>query len=525
MASGSSSGRVNLGSKGYDLGNEDILSSYSNLDTLNDNYSDPGIISGKDFQKSRMAQSSAFPAPSYNPPEEYANQDLATTVERTMKKYADNLMRFLEGISSRLSQLELYCYNLDKSVGEMRTELARDNVEADSKLKYMEKHLQEVHRSVQILRDKQELAETQKELAKIQLAQESNSSVHSQQSEERASPPVSDPRKNDSLSDMHGQQLALALPNQVSSQPLLPTRHVEQHQLPISQQPTMAPQGVMLSQGYYLHPMQLSNIPSQMQQTQGQYLPSDSQYRPPPQPAQHQVNQTPQNHSLSQYQQQWSQQPSQQGQSEQSSLQPHIRPSSPAVYSPYMPGQPGNPSAPDTHPNSMQMKVSYTGISQPTSSHAESMSYGYVGVSRPVQQQQQQPSHQHLKTTFGAQPGDGYVTSGPHPTLSPGNAYMMYNVESGTPTHVPQSHIQQSSYPQNQQPPTATNVMVRPPQIMRNHPYNELFEKLVSMGFRGDQVASVIQRMEESGQHVDFNAVLDRLNAHSSAGSQRPWSG
>ncbi|KAK1388895.1 Formin-like protein 7 [Heracleum sosnowskyi] len=523
MASGSSSGRVNLGSKGYDLGNEDILSSYSNLDSLNENYSDHGTISAKDFQKSRMAQSSAFPAPSYSPPEEYVNQDLATTVERTMKKYADNLMRFLEGISSRLSQLELYCYNLDKSVGEMRTELARDNGEADSKLKFIEKHLQEVHRSVQILRDKQELAETQKELSKIQLAQESNSSVHSQQSEERASPPISDPRKIDSASDMHGQQLALALPNQVSSQPLLPTRQVEQRHPHISQQPTMPPQGVMLSQGYYLQQVQLSNMPSQMQQTQGQYLPSESQYRTPPQPTHPQVNQTPQNHSLSQYQQQWSQQPSQQGQSEQqTSLQPHIRPSSPATYSPYMPGQAGNPSTPETLPNSMPMKMSYSGISQPITSHAESMSYGYVGVSRPVQQQ---PSHQHLKTTFGTQPGDGYVTSGPHPTQSPGNAYMMYNVESGTPVQLPQSHIQQSSYPQNQQPPTATNLMVRPPQIMRNHPYSELFEKLGSMGFRGDQVASVIQRMEESGQLVDFNAVLDRLNAQSSAGSQRPWSG
>lgn len=47
MASGSSSGRVNLGSKGYDLGNEDILSSYSNLDSLNENYSDPGPIYAK----------------------------------------------------------------------------------------------------------------------------------------------------------------------------------------------------------------------------------------------------------------------------------------------------------------------------------------------------------------------------------------------------------------------------------------------------------------------------------------------
>jgi len=45
------------------------------------------------------------------------------------------------------------------------------------------------------------------------------------------------------------------------------------------------------------------------------------------------------------------------------------------------------------------------------------------------------------------------------------------------------------------------------------------------MGFRGDHVASVIQRMEESGQPVDFNDVLDRLNVHSSGGSQRGWLG
>lgn len=67
--------------------------------------------------------------------------------------------------------------------------------------------------------------------------------------------------------------------------------------------------------------------------------------------------------------------------------------------------------------------------------------------------------------------------------------------------------------------------MVRPPQFMRNHPYNELIEKLVNMGYRGDHVNSVIQRLEESGQPVDFNTVLDRLNGHSSGGSQRGWSG
>lgn len=97
----------------------------------------------QDFQKSRISRPAMFPSV-YNQPEDSFGQDVIATVEKSMKKYADNLMRFLEGISSRLSQLELYCYNLDKSIGEMRSELIRDHGEADSKLKSLEKHLQEV---------------------------------------------------------------------------------------------------------------------------------------------------------------------------------------------------------------------------------------------------------------------------------------------------------------------------------------------------------------------------------------------
>lgn len=85
-----------------------------------------------------------YTSAAYGQPEDSLNQDVIATVEKSMKKYADNLMRFLEGISSRLSQLELYCYNLDKSIGEMRSDLNRDHGEADSKLKSLEKHLQEV---------------------------------------------------------------------------------------------------------------------------------------------------------------------------------------------------------------------------------------------------------------------------------------------------------------------------------------------------------------------------------------------
>lgn len=322
------------------------------------------------------------------------------------------------------------------------------------------------------------------------------------------------------------QQLALALPNQVSSQPSRPTRPVEHHQQPMPQHPSMPPQSLTPSQGYYLPPAQLSNLPPQVQvqSSQAQYVPPDPQYRTPPQPTHVQFNQTSQNHSLHQYQQQWSQQLPVQGHMPQqhTPLQPQVRPASPAVYASYTASQ-SNPSMAENHRNSMPMQMPFSGISQPVPNHAEAMAYGYSGVNRSVQPQ---PAPQHLKANFGAQPADGYAASGPQqPTLSPGNPYMMYDSDRSRAQHLPQPHFQQSGgYSQNQQPTANSNVMVRPPQLARSHPYNELIEKLVSMGYRGDHAATVIQRLEESGQPVDFNAVLDRLNVHSSGGSQRGWS-
>ncbi|KAL8506559.1 hypothetical protein ACS0TY_017449 [Phlomoides rotata] len=492
MASGSSGRATNSGSKSFDFGSDDILCSYEdygNHDGNNGIHSDPSSAdnSVKEFNKSRMARSSVYPPSTYSTPEESSfNQSVISTVDNTMKKYTDNIMRFLEGISSRLSQLELYCYNLDKSIGEMRSDFVRDHGESESKLKSLDKHIQEVHRSVQILRDKQELADTQKELAKLQLAQkESSSTSNKQQNEERTSTPVSEPKKN----DVNDQQLALALP----------------HQIPPHQQPSMGhpssmpPQSMPQAHTYYL---------AQSQPSQTQYLPSQPQAQDPrmvPQPSQSQVNPSPQVQSLPAYQQQWSQpQPTQQ-----------IRTSSQMVYSSYMPGQP-NPSPADIPPGSMPMQMSFVG---PAQAGPDGMQYGY---SRPIQQQPPPPTQQ-LKT------GDGYMPTGPRPSLPPGNTYMVYDGEAGRSHHhhhppPPQSHFQQNAYPQNPQRIPNSN-MVGPPQSMRGHPYNELIEKLSGMGFRGDHVIGVIQRLEETGQPIDFNAVLDRLNGHSSGSSQRGWSG
>ncbi|KAJ0813758.1 hypothetical protein HanPSC8_Chr17g0777341 [Helianthus annuus] len=488
MASGSS--------KGFDFASDDILCSYedyANQEQSNGSHSDPAIAtnSNKEFNKSRMARTSVFPNSSYSPPDDSGNQEvIIMAVERSMKKHTDNVMRFLEGLSSRLSQLELYCYNLDKSIGEMRSDLTRDHGESEAKLKFLEKHVQEVHRSVQILRDKQELADTQKELAKLQLAQKESSSSSSQQNEEGSSTP--DGRKKESSPDSHGQQLALVPAPQPQRTP----------------EPVAQPQ----PQAYYLPPAPLQ-APAQVNQTQypQSQLPPTQPQQPPPS----QIHQVPQ------YQQQWTPQPQVQP---QPGMQPATRPTSPQVYPQYLMTQPPVNPSPEPAPNSMPMQMPYSAIPPPGSNQPVSYSYGGpVRAPQPQPQPQpppQQQPPQHLKPGYGGPPGDGY-TSGGGP-----NAYMMYDNEPGRVQH----HNQGGQfYPPNQPHQSGGGggsgggMMARPAQqFMHNHPYNELIDKLVSMGYRGDHVMSVIQRLDESGQTVDFNAVLDKLNGHP---SQRGWSG
>ncbi|KAG6409909.1 hypothetical protein SASPL_127951 [Salvia splendens] len=521
----------NSGSKSFDFGSDDILCShedYGNQDGNNGIHTDPSIAPNpsKEFNKSRMARSAVFPASTYSTPEESSfSHDVISTVGNTMKKYTDNIMRFLEGISSRLSQLELYCYNLDKSIGEMHADWVRDHGEADSKLRSLEKHVQEVHRSVQILRDKQELADTQKELAKLQLAQKDSTSANTkQQNEERTSAPASEPKSAENSSDYHDQQLALALPHQVAPQPSHHARPVEPQHPSIAPQSSMPPQSMAQVQAYCLPPQQMNNIPPP-QQSQTQYLPAQSQVqdlsRMAPQQSQPQGNMSPQVQS---YPQQWSQQQPVQ-QSQQTAMPPQIRASSPMVYSPYPSGQP-NQSPSEMAPGSMHMQVSFAGASRPGSAGSDGLPYGYgAPPARPIQQQV--PTQQH-KTGYTAQSGDGYMPGGPRPQLPPGNTYMVFDGESGKAHHLPpQPQFQQNVYPQNSIPPqnpprVPSSNMLGPPQPMRGHPYSELIEKLSSMGYRSDHVLGVIQRLEESGQAIDFNAVLDRLNGHPS-GSQRGW--
>ncbi|ONK68997.1 uncharacterized protein A4U43_C05F18200 [Asparagus officinalis] len=141
MASGGSSGRTSSGPRSFDFASDDVLCSYddySNRDPSNGKRSDP---TPKHFHESRTERQLVSV---YGQQDEYPKEEIIDAVEKCMKKYADNLLHHLEGISGRLSQLEIYCYKLERSIGEFRADMIRDQSQADTKIKTLEKHLQEV---------------------------------------------------------------------------------------------------------------------------------------------------------------------------------------------------------------------------------------------------------------------------------------------------------------------------------------------------------------------------------------------
>ncbi|KAL2331705.1 hypothetical protein Fmac_019286 [Flemingia macrophylla] len=521
------SGHGNGGSNGFDFGSDDVLCSYEETNHASSNVTH--IDPTKDFHESRMAKTSIVPATAYSSREDSLSQDVIATVEKSMKTYADNLMRSLEGISVRLSQLELYCYNLDKSIGAMRSDLNSDHEEADSKLKSLDKHLQEVHRSVQILRDKQELAETQKELTNLQLVRkESSSSSHPWSNEQRSPPSSMYPKRIDNASVTRNQELALALPHLVAprQQPVAVT---SSYQVP-------APNAshTIEQPHYYIMPNPVSNPPVVNQLPQN--LPSDPQYGIPQSTLSSQVTHTPPAQQFSQYQQLHHQHqqlpprlPQQVQPPQPPSSQSQMRPPLTNAYTPYPTSQATNPLPTETLPNSVPMQMPYSGVQPQGFSRGNSMPYGYGIAGRTFPQQ---PLPQQMKGSFSAQPGDVYGTSVTHTVPPPASSYMVYD-GGNTRTHYPP---QPSYYAQAGYPPTSASVQNPAPQNLmtqssshsqftHSHPYNELIEKFVSMGYRRDHVVSIIQRMEETKQPIDFNSLLDRLNVHNSMDPQRGWSG
>lgn len=78
--------------------------------------------------------------------EEKGTHSAATVadIDHTVKKYVDNLLHALDGVSSRLSQLESRTHRLESSVDELKVVMGNFNGSTDGKLRQFENILREV---------------------------------------------------------------------------------------------------------------------------------------------------------------------------------------------------------------------------------------------------------------------------------------------------------------------------------------------------------------------------------------------
>ncbi|KAG8086405.1 hypothetical protein GUJ93_ZPchr0010g11095 [Zizania palustris] len=465
----------------------------------------------EDFQDNRLLRSLVNIHEQAN----YSREIITEAVENCMKKQADNLVHSLDVISGRLSQLELYCYKLERSIGELRSD-----------------HVKEVQKSVHVLQDKQELAETQKELTKLHILHE-----ESTQNSEGSAPSILMTKENDGSMPVAKHELAFMPLHQVNSvqssamqfqscnglvlQQLVPvslSTHQDQQHL---NQPSIY---CMQSQGHIEHrqsqpflpvpqsvqrrtqnpqPQMVVDVPQLTSQTPEFYLQAQLQW--PHQTGQQVHAQTRQPQPQVIHQQQYNNiqhVPAQMVQMQTSSPQAQSAPHVTLLYPPYGSQQPTCANS-EPHPRSMGVQPSYSTISSSERSHHETAPI-YVQsstISVPLAEynlQHQQP--QQLQPLGGSfKPSKLSLHGVPSYTVQ-GSA-QVYNNAYGNLSNNAATVV--SALPQQAQSSAPMVLHHLGPQSVQNQPV-DMVEKAARMGYFNDQAESMALRMVTAGQPVEF---------------------
>uniref|UniRef100_A0A6N2MHV8 DUF1421 domain-containing protein n=1 Tax=Salix viminalis TaxID=40686 RepID=A0A6N2MHV8_SALVM len=100
----------------------------------------------------------------------FSNAALISEIDRKMKEHVDVLLHSVEFLSTRVSQLESKTHQIEDVVDDIKESLELNQGITDGKLREIKNILVEVQGGVQDLSDKQEIAEAQLQLAKLQMS-------------------------------------------------------------------------------------------------------------------------------------------------------------------------------------------------------------------------------------------------------------------------------------------------------------------------------------------------------------------
>ncbi|OVA20779.1 Protein of unknown function DUF1421 [Macleaya cordata] len=443
-------------------------------------------------------------------------------IDRAVKKHADDLLHAIEGVSARLSQMESRTRNLESSVDELKASVESNHGSTEGKLRLLENVLREVQTGVQVLRDKQEIAEAHLQLAKLQASkgdqqpESQNSTTHSdslpqpafapQQSHQPLLPPVAPPQPLQPLPVLSPPNVPPPPPQQNPTQIQL-SPHVPQNQIPSVPQrdPYFPPPGQLPEspqQPYQLPPAQPAQPPPPAPHQRFQPVPQLPHYSQTPQLPQHHPPVGPVNPPHPQ-------------------LQPSI--SHHSEENPYVPP----PSYPPTVRQSPSMNNSLSG--NPSSQQ-------FYGTPAHMYDSPASRTNPGFSSGYGPSPGanfsDTYSYSGPpspygsSSTMKPPQLSSSPSAPSGGGSNYPRIPTAQLL---PQALPTASSVSGSGSSSAgtgNRVPIDDVVDKVVSMGFSRDQVRTTVRKLTENGQSVDLNVVLDKLmNGGGGSGEGQPQKG
>ncbi|CAO2193846.1 unnamed protein product [Urochloa humidicola] len=428
-------------------------------------------------------------------------------IDRTMKKYSDNLLHALEGVSSRLSQMESRTHKLETSVDDLKLTIGNYNGSTDGKLRHLENMLREVQAGVQILRDKHEIVETQLQLAKfqtpktdIQSSENSGSGYAGSQQQPVAPPQVA-------IQPQHH----VPTPSQPPALPTLPAPNAPPPPPTLqSQPPSQFPN--------HLQHSQVPSVPSVTPAPSVPALPRDAYYGPSAQPTetmhqQYQAPPVPQPQAPPAPPQQY-QSPSQFPQYSQPPQASNVNPSTPlAPPAPQQPEETMSYAPPQNYPPNARPPPPYM---QPPSGPAAPY-YGQQNPSMyepPASRPNPGPPSSYGSGGYGPQGGSGFSESYGY-TGSPshrGNAGMKPS-SPFAPSSGGSGNYGSGRLPTAQILPQAVPISSSSNSSSSGNrvPLDDVVEKVATMGFSREQVRATVRRLTENGQNVDLNVVLDKL--------------
>ncbi|XP_027074239.1 uncharacterized protein [Coffea arabica] len=437
---------------------------------------------------------------------------LVSEIDRTMKKYADNLMHGLDSVSARLTQLESRTRHLENSLDELKVSVGTNHGSSDGRMRQLENILREVQNGIQFIRDKQEILDAQLHLAKLEVS------------------------KAEQHVDTQGTS------HLDSSQPALSvSQQSHQHLPPVAQTPSVVPPNAPPPALQQNLPPQVQ-LPSQFSHNQLPSVPQQEPYFPPPPPP------PPAGQTSENLGQQYQLPPPQQLQaSSPPQLQQQYQALPQLQYSqPPAPPQPHN-SLQAANPPQHQPALAHHPEEPP---YVPSQSYSPANRQTPSLPASAAPPHQqfygappHMYEPPSSRPGPGF--SGTYgPASGSGEQYLYGGSSSqygsGSPAKSQQlsspviGHGGGSGYPQlptarilPQAIPTASGVSGGSGSSGSGNrvPVDDVVDKVTNMGFPRDQVRATVRKLTENGQSVDLNVVLDKLMNDGEVQPPRGWFG